>query len=168
MFTFKENFISIRGIFFESEVEKKTIELAENYVERGLIEKIFLDTDQYINWRKIISLLKTHGLVGTRCGSGYYCDEEYLSVVVSYELNLEETNASVEHILTGFKNFPALKSHLVKLYLEFVDKPIDNESKPIITVGKIVNANYGFVNPFIKEIPIYFTDNSNFIFNNLD
>lgn len=67
-----------------------------------------------------------------------------------WELNLEETNASVEHILTGFKNFPALKSHLVKLYLEFADKPIKNEFKPIKIVGKIVNVNYGLANPFIK------------------
>lgn len=175
-----ENFIDAYAIFFESEesietikfvenfVESeasiKTIKFVENFVESGYIEKTFLPTDEHIDWKKIINLLKSHGVVGTRYGTGYTSYDEYLSIVLNYNLTVEETNCSIEHILTGFRDVPNLKSHLINLYLEYVDKPI-TQSKPIKLIGEMVNANYGFVNPGIIKTPLYSSNDCNLIFN---
>lgn len=152
-----ENYTDTCAIFFESESSKETMEFVENFVESGYIEKTFLPTDEYINWKKIIELLKSHGVVGTRYGIGFNSYDEYLDIVLNYNLTREETSYSIEHILTGFKNVPNLKSHLINLYLEYIDKSVA-QSKPIKLIGEMVNANYGYFNPCIIKTPIYSFD----------
>ncbi len=77
---------------------------------------------------------------------------------MDYYLTLNETNTSIEHILTGFVNLPEIKSHLVNLYLKYMSEPIE-PNHTIKKIGEIVVANYESTNPGIKTIPIYSNTN---------